>query len=103
MKKKMYVLLRKDLEPTYRCVQGGHALVEFANDLACFYDFEEWNNDTLIYLMCKNIEELEHYFTKIADRNCNFAYFEEPDLDYQLTAIACYCDGKIFKKLPLAS
>jgi len=26
---KMYILIRKDLTPTYRAVQGGHALAAF--------------------------------------------------------------------------
>lgn len=98
--KKMYVLVRKDLETTYRCVQGGHALAEFA--LEHPDEFLEWNNETIVYLVCRNIDELRLYLIKAMEVYHPVSSFSEPDLDNQLTAVACYSDGKIFKNLKLA-
>ena len=99
-KKKMYVLVRNDLETTYRCVQGGHALAQFA--LENPEELIEWNNETIVFLACRGIDELLNYHIKAMDRCLPVSSFEEPDLNNQLTGIACYCDGRLFKKLPLA-
>lgn len=32
MNKKMYVLIRKDLDPAYQAVQAGHALAQYMLD-----------------------------------------------------------------------
>ena len=99
--KKMYVLVRKDLETTYRCVQGGHALAQFA--LENPQEFTEWDNSTIVFLACANIDELYKYSIIALDHCYPTSEFKEPDLEDQLTAVACYCSGDIFKKLKLAS
>lgn len=51
--KKMYVLVRKDLDPVYRSVQGAHAIAEYSlrgrHDL-----YDEWDNSTLVFVGVKN-------------------------------------------------
>lgn len=49
---RMYVLVRKDLDQTYRCVQGGHAIAAFA--LQNREAFCTWNNSTLVFLGVNN-------------------------------------------------
>jgi hypothetical protein len=98
---KMYVLVRRDLDETYRCVQGGHALAEYAlrGDLDAF---RTWNNSTLVYLGVTNEFMLKMWAEKLTKKGKRWVGFREPDLTNQLTAIACIDNGEIFKKLPLA-
>src|SRR4030042_6902601 len=99
--KKMYVLVRKDLDETYRNVQGGHAISEYSlrGNLNAY---REWNNSTLVYLGIPNGKVLELWAEKLTDKGKNWVGFYEPDLYDHLTAIACIDTGEVFKKLPLA-
>lgn len=97
--KKLYVLIRKDLSPSYRAVQAGHALAEFM--LKQPGQAQEWGNHTLIYLEIENEEELAYWGQKLTQREIAWEGFREPDIGNQLTAIACYSDGKPFSKLKL--
>ena len=96
----MYVLVRKDLDVTYRCVQGAHALAKYAIE----YDqnFYEWDNETIVFLCVRNEFELSKYILKAWDHAIPVSVFKEPDMGNQDTALACYCSGDIFKRLPLA-
>ena len=94
----MYVLVRNDLDQTYRVVQGIHAV-------AAFYEQgnkTSWHNDTLVTLAVRNQKALEFWCTKLDNKNKKWVGFNEPDIDNQLTAIACVDTGEIFKNLPLA-
>lgn len=97
--KKMYVLVRRDLAETYRCVQGGHALAQYAMDHP--WEFKKWNNTILLYLGVRNLNELREWILKLKERKKVFSVFCEPDLDGHPTAVACYDFGVIFKKLGL--
>jgi len=98
---KMYVLVRNDLNEVYRCVQGGHALASYSlmgdQDL-----YKKWNNSTLIYLKVPNERFLELWSHKLDVKQISYSPFYEPDLNGQLTAIACISTGEIFSKLSLA-
>jgi hypothetical protein len=96
----MYVIVRKDLADTYRCVQGGHALAQFAMEHP--KEFKKWNNEFLIYLGVWNLIELREWIKKLSKTKKNFSVFKEPDLDGHPTAMACYDSGVIFRKLGLA-
>lgn len=95
MGKRLYVLVRKDLSPSYRAVQAGHAVAEWL-----LHD-QSWRNETLIYLTTKNEETLKSWADKLDWKNIKWVGFREPDIGNQLTAIATLCDGKIFRKLDL--
>lgn len=97
---KMYVLTRKDLDKTYSCVQGGHALAQFAIEHPD--EFKRWENTYLIYLGVSNLIEMRLWEKKLLGEGKRFSTFHEPDLDGQCTAIACYDDGEIFRNLRLA-
>lgn len=98
MKEEMYILVRSDLNTVYSCVQGGRALAQFGLQ---FRDiFETWNNRTIVYLKVRNEDVLWFWDTKLTSKLIDHSIFCEPDLHNQMTAIACYCDGKIFINLP---
>jgi hypothetical protein len=97
---KMYVLVRLDLAETYRIVQGSHALARFALDH--YQTFLMWENSTIVYLGVRGLKDLKDWKLKITDASKCHSTFFEPDLDHQLTAIACYDTGEIFKNLKVA-
>jgi len=97
---KMYVLVRNDLDHIYKIVQGSHALAQYA--LVNREIFEQWNNNTIIYLGVRNLKALKDIVYLLNKSKKTFSTFLEPDLDGQLTGIACYDTGEIFKDLKAA-
>lgn len=91
--KRLYVLIDKELEPVYGCVQGGHSVAQWLLD----HPNQEWNNSYLIYLKC-NLYSIRRRLIKLGK---DFSEFREPDLDNKLTAIAIENDGRLFKNLKL--
>lgn len=98
---KMYILVRKDLAETYRVVQGAHALAQYGLEHSDF--FKVWNNGTVVFLGVNNLKSLRDWKLKLQMCKKRHSVFQEPDLDGQETAIACYDLGDIFKSLPLAN
>lgn len=94
--KRLYVLIDKDLDPVYGCVQGGHAVAQYLIDNQ---GKDKWSNEYLIYLYA----DLSIWIDKLNAKNLNYSFFKEPDLNNRITAIALENDGKIFKKLNLVS
>jgi len=94
---KLYVIVRKDLNPSQRAVQAGHAVAEF---LLYGPNFR-WKNETLIYLGVKGLRQLEHLKHKLDFNGIKYVEFREPDMNNETTAIATeqYCS--IFDKLNL--
>lgn len=97
---KMYVITRKDLGAIYKMVQGAHALAHYAIEWRQSY--EEWNNEYLIFLEVKDIEELLKAAESLSRKNTQFSIFYEPDID-QVTAIACYDSEDKFKHYKVAT
>lgn len=95
MSKKMYVLVRKDLEKTYRMVQGSHALAAFALEYTAL--FNEWNNGTIVFLGIRNEDKLREKADELFLKQLPYSVFVEPDIDLQMTALACYCNGEPFE------
>ena len=89
--KRLYVLIDKELEPVYGCVQGGHALAAYLLE----HPNQEWNNSYLIYLKC-NLYSMRRRLIKLGK---DFSEFREPDLGNKLTAIAIEDSGKLFRTL----
>lgn len=100
-KLKMFVLVRRDLNETYRNVQGGHSIAEYSlkgNRRL----YQRWNNHTLVYLGVSDEWALQKWSRKLRKNEKVFSQFYEPDLDDELTAVACIDTGEIFKNLELA-
>lgn len=95
--KKLYVLVRKDLELPYASVQAGHAVAQFCLN----QENHGWGNGTLIYLGIKDEDKLLQWESKLSYNNVRYETFIEPDLGDQKTAIAVVSEGKEFKKLNL--
>lgn len=98
---KMYVLVRKDLDETYRIVQGSHALAEYSlrGDIE---SFKLWDNGTIVFLGVHDEHALKLWSLKLSHKNKRFVKWCEPDLDHQITSIACIDSGEVFKKLNIA-
>ena len=88
----MYVLISKDLNPVYGCVQGGHAVAQWLLE-----HNDGWRNNYLIYLYA----DIEKWIAKLDYLNVDYSLFKEPDLANKITAIAIESDGKLFKNLQL--
>lgn len=97
---KMYVLVRKDLEPTYRCVQGAHALAQYATDYP--EEFSRWNNSTLVFLGVRYPREILSWADFLEEKGYEFVIYREPDQQGEATALACYNTGEVFRKLNTA-
>ena len=98
--KKMFILVRSDLGSPYKYVQGGHALAQYA--LQHTQRFNEWHNETIVFLDVKDENALLKWNDKLFYSDKVISIFKEPDIDYQMTAISCYDDGKIFKNLQVS-
>jgi len=65
----------------------------------------EWNNNYLISLSIPNEQKLSSLLTKLLDNNISVSYFQEPDIENQLTSIAFQADdvsSKMVSSLPLS-
>jgi len=78
-------------------VQGAHALAQFA--LNHPEKFSEWGNKTIVFLGIRNLIEMRFWMRKLFEEKKVCIGFMEPDIDNQITGIACYDTGEIFKKL----
>lgn len=95
---RLYVLVRTDLGGSSPAVQAGHAVAEFMR-----LHPNTWENQTLVYLDvgCLNgIKTLEKWEYLLQDKYL-LAKFCEPDLNYELTAIAVLDADRLVKRLPL--
>lgn len=93
MQKRLYVLISNKLDSIYGCVQGGHAVAQWLLN----HPSQDWNNNYLIYVSA----DLSKWKERLDILNIDYTEFREPDLDYQITALAVLNNDKIFKKLKL--
>jgi len=88
--KKLYIIISKQYDASYRAVQAGHALAEY---LLKNEEKEPWQNETLIYLLSDDLL-FDHQILK--EMGFDLFPFYEPDVDNQMTAFACHSDHKVF-------
>jgi hypothetical protein len=89
--------VRKDLSPSQRAVQAGHAVAEFL----LHGPFSRWNNGTLVYLGVKGLYQLENLKRKFENDGIGYIEFREPDLNNEVTAITTDINNKYVEKLNL--
>ena len=80
-------------------VQGAHGVAEWIIK----HPEQKWNNGYLIFVSVPDIQTLNEWKNKLSDIDIDFSEFYEPDLNNELTSIACLNDGRLFKKLKIAS
>jgi hypothetical protein len=90
--------VRNDLSIAQQAVQAGHAAIEYVDT----YGTEELNG-YLIYLVVEGKEQLMFWWRKLSGRLYNIAPFHEPDLNNEMTAVACAADDSdnVFSGLKL--
>ena len=88
---RLYVLVRSDLDATYRMVQGMHAVAAHTLQYP-----NEWKNETIVVCKVKHEAALENWLFKLQNHDRKFTYFHEPDIDNQLTALATVDKGSFF-------
>jgi hypothetical protein len=97
---KLYVLVRDDL-PSWqqKAVQAGHAVAQF---LQCHRD-TKWENGILVYLKVRDEDHLMEYYDLFDDgpHHIRFQWFDEEDLNGEMTAIAATGVDELVKDLPL--
>jgi len=100
---KMYVIVREDMPKVYAAVQGGHALAQWMLDHP--EESKEWSNGHLIYVKVANIDKLKELVQAMSIQAAykNHSIFWEPDLKWEMTAVALvtYGDNPILRDLPL--
>ena len=85
--KRMYILCNRRLAPMYAAVQGGHALAQWILEHPEEYE----PNTTLIYLTCRLDKKIE----EMKEHNYDYSFFEEPDFNNTITAVACLGDDDL--------
>ena len=91
--KRLYVLINKDLDPIYGCVQGGHVVAQWLLE----HPGQDWNNSYLIYLQA----DIQKWKSRLEYLGIDYTQFQEPDLDGQTTSLAVLGNEKLFKNLKL--
>lgn len=76
-----YVIVRNDLTPSQKAVQGGHAIAEF------YKRNPEYPHYSVIYLVVKDEKKLIKVGRELLDNNITFTNFREPDFGNTLTAL----------------
>ena len=85
--KKLFVLIAKQYDPSYRAVQAGHAVAEY------LLKNGEWKNETLVYVLS---EDIELDYQVLTEMGFDLYPFREPDVGNQITAIAVILVIKYF-------
>jgi hypothetical protein len=83
---KLYVLIDENYDPSYRAVQGAHAVAEYL----LRNPGSSWRNHTLVFL---KTHQLDMWMDRLRELGKDFNEFTEPDVGNKITAIATLDDG----------
>lgn len=100
MQAKLYVVVRGDIPKPNQVAQLCHGVAEWCKRWQ-FYGNEEWNNQTVVCVRVKNLQELILWKRKLEMKGIDFAAFYEPDINDEMTVLACHTSKNIFSKLEL--
>lgn len=102
---RMYILVRRDLEPAHQAVQACHAVAELMAHHSENQTLRSWalNDRTMVLLGVQDEYELSRWEAELAVKNIGFKTFIEPDRNDEKTAMAVIPtdDQRLFKKLDL--
>lgn len=90
---RLYIIADENLSIGYQAVQSGHAVAQFLID----NPNQTWNNQFLIFLS-GDLNKTKYF---LDEKGIPYTIFKEPDLNDQITALACINDGSDFKNLKL--
>jgi peptidyl-tRNA hydrolase len=102
---KLYIVTRRDLSPGYQAVQSIHAAQQFALQFPTLNSEWQERSNFLGLLSVKDEVELRQLARKAEQQSLAVAVFCEPDIDWEITAIAIEAGSKsrrLCKTLPLA-
>lgn len=103
---RLRVIVRADLSPGQQAVQGMHAQVAFAKKHPESERTWHEQSNTLALLSVPNEDALHRLLQMAEDRGIQAAYFREPDIGDQMTAICLEaCEetaGRLCRGLPTA-
>lgn len=85
---KLFIITRQDLAPGYQVAQSCHALRQFAFEYPEIDSAWFQRSNYLACLSAKNEDELLKLIDRAVKRGVRFSIFFEPDLDYEITAVA---------------
>ena len=94
---KLYVLVRDEFRAAYCAAQAIHAVALFFKDQQ--KSFEAWNNSTVVVLGVRYPRGLSEWRDRLFAEGIPHSVWREPDQNDQITAIACYHTGELFKGL----
>ena len=93
---KLFILVDNKYDLPYQGVQGGHAGFQWLLDNK---DTQTWNNGHVVYLQTNNLQK---WMYKLDHKGMKYSYFVEPNVDFQITALACCTDDyNTFRQLKL--
>lgn len=92
MESKLYILVRQDLSIGQQAVQGAHAVQQWDID----------NNPMLVYtkVFCV-VPDIKTWYRRLSLKVKKFSCFREPDLNDELTSIACCTNDNTFSNLKM--
>jgi hypothetical protein len=95
---KLYIITHSDLPVGYQVPQVTHASMEFAAAYPAEWRVWYQTSNSVIVLNCQNERKLIEFARSLQEKGIKIAEFREPDIGYELTAIAI-CPGPDVKKL----
>lgn len=99
MQPKLFILIRADIPLADQVVQAGHAVAEWCKRWQ--NGSKEWDNSTLVYVTVNELSHLSLWQRKLEMKGIEHSIFCEPDMQNQMTTIACLTNKNIFSSLPL--
>lgn len=96
----MYVVTRADLPVAVQAVQAAHAAVQLAVANPSAHNLAD--DGALIILAARDALSLHDLIADLGHARLNFEIFTEPDLGYELTAVAFYGAPRLASRYPLA-
>ncbi len=84
---KLILVTRKDISPGYQAVQSAHALAEFALNHPSTFFYWQTKQKNIVLLVVEDEKSLIKLYNSVKGEK---AYFQEPDIEDQWTAIAFF-------------
>jgi hypothetical protein len=102
MNNKLYVVTRSDLPLGDQAVQAGHAVAKYLLEFIPRKAKNPlWENETLVYLVVEDLQHFDMLIRRLRSQFYQFVIWFEPDLNGELTALACHTYCPAFDSLKM--